>query len=207
MARKLQYFNVNGLGEPIRYILYYGGLKFEDLRYDYKSWPIKSVKDSLPYGQMPLYEENGRVLNQTLAIARYLASQTNLLPSDPWQQALLDAAVYNIFDFWAKVVSYVKETDEIKKKSIKKELFEDNVDYYFSRFEKELKANGGYFGGKLSWAEFVLVGIMESANLFLEEEINFKKYPTVKAVWDHVLSLPGVKQYVASRPPYIWPQV
>nr|UQQ66579.1 glutathione S-transferase sigma 2 [Conogethes punctiferalis] len=77
MARKLQYFNLNGLAEPIRYILHYSGVKFEDVRYDFQSWPIKGVKDSLPYGQLPLYEENGRVLNQSLAIARYLASQTN----------------------------------------------------------------------------------------------------------------------------------
>nr|UQQ66578.1 glutathione S-transferase sigma 1 [Conogethes punctiferalis] len=205
MARKLQYFNLNGLAEPIRYILHYSGVKFEDVRYDFQSWPIKGVKDSLPYGQLPLYEENGRVLNQSLAIARYLASQTNLLPSDPWQQAVLDAAVFNIFDFWAHVVRFVKETDLLEKQAIKQTIFEEYIDYYFSRFEKELKANGGYFGGKLSWADFVLIGIMESANLFLEEEVNFTQYPTVKSLWDKVHSFPGIKKYIASRSPYVWP--
>lgn len=46
MSTKLHYLNLNGLGEPIRYILHYSGEKFEDVRYDLKSWPIKNVKDS-----------------------------------------------------------------------------------------------------------------------------------------------------------------
>lgn len=36
MSLKLQYFNVNGLAESIRYILHYSGQKFEDIRYERK---------------------------------------------------------------------------------------------------------------------------------------------------------------------------
>lgn len=32
MSRKLYYFDLNGLGEGIRYILHYGQLEFEDVR-------------------------------------------------------------------------------------------------------------------------------------------------------------------------------
>lgn len=39
------------------------------------------------------------MLHQSIAIARYVAANTELLPSDPWQQALLDAAVLTIYDF------------------------------------------------------------------------------------------------------------
>nr|AWX68898.1 glutathione S-transferase siama 3 [Heortia vitessoides] len=202
MSRKLQYFNLNGLAEPIRYILYYGGIKFEDVRYEFKSWPIKTVKDALPFGQLPWYEENGRSLNQSLAIARYVASQARLLPSDPWEQAVLDAAVFNIYDFWSKVVAFIKEEDPVKKQAMKSELFSETIDFYFSRFEKELQKNNGHFWSKLSWADFVLVGILESANLSLGQEIDLKKYPTIKALWAQVKSLPGVKEYVAVRKPY-----
>lgn len=45
MAKKLHYFNLNGLAESIRYILHYTGQKFEDIRYERSEWPIKSVKD------------------------------------------------------------------------------------------------------------------------------------------------------------------
>ncbi|KAI8420737.1 hypothetical protein MSG28_007960 [Choristoneura fumiferana] len=201
MAKKLHYFHLNGLAESIRYILHYGGQKFEDVRYDLKSWPIKSVKDTLPYGQLPLYEEGNKTLNQSLAIARYVAAQVHLLPTDPWEQAVLDAIVFNIYDFWGKILVFIKENDAAKKEVIKKEIINESVDFFFSRFEKELKTNKGFFNGKLSWADFVLVGIVESANLFLGTEIE-KKYPTVLALVQKIRTLPGVKEYIATRKPY-----
>lgn len=39
MAVKLHYFNITGLGEPIRWILKYGGIEFEDIRYEFEEWP------------------------------------------------------------------------------------------------------------------------------------------------------------------------
>lgn len=53
----------------------------------------------LPFEQFPLLEEDGQVLHQSIAIARYVAANTELLPSDPWQQAVLDAAVLTFYDF------------------------------------------------------------------------------------------------------------
>ncbi|XP_038219553.1 glutathione S-transferase-like [Zerene cesonia] len=201
MARKLHYFNFNGLAEPIRYMLHYAGHKFEDVQYEFKKWPIQSIKDSLPYGQFPLYEENGKSLNQSLAIARYVASQSNLLPADAWDQAELDAIVFNIYDFWSKVLAYIKESDPAKKEAIKKELLEETVNFYFSRFEKELKKNNGHFSKKLSWADFILLGIIEASNLFLGSEIH-TKYPTIVNLVNKLRALPGVKDYIAKRAPY-----
>ncbi|CAH2242034.1 glutathione S-transferase-like [Pararge aegeria] len=201
MAKKLHYFDFNGVAEPIRYILHYGKEKFEDVRYEYKNWPMKNLKDSLPYGQLPLYEEGNRTINQSLAIARYVATLNNLVPTDPWEQAVLDAIVFNIYDFWQKVVAYIKEKDLTKKQFLKKEIMEETVDYFFSRFEKELQKNKGFFVGKLSWADFVFVGIVEASNLFLGEEIE-RKYPNTVALLNKIRSLPGVKEYIASRKPY-----
>jgi hypothetical protein len=54
---------------------------------------------------------------------------------------------------------------------------------------------------QLSWADFVLVGIVETTNLFTGTEID-KKYPSVFALGKTIRSLPGVKEYVAARKPY-----
>lgn len=45
MPLVLKYFELNALAEPIRYILYYTGQKFTDVRYDFKNWPVKEIKD------------------------------------------------------------------------------------------------------------------------------------------------------------------
>ncbi|KAL4716324.1 hypothetical protein ACJJTC_014804 [Scirpophaga incertulas] len=203
MAKKLSYFNGNGFAEPIRYMLHYGGQKFEDVRYDHSKWPIASVKESLPFGQMPLYEEGDRSLHQSLAIARYIASQTGLLPSDPWKQAILDAAALTLYDFYTKSKPYdfLTENDQSKKDAHLKHLMEEHVPYFFSRFEKQLKANNGHFGTKLSWADFILVGIVEVANLLYNTSVE-KGYPTIEALLEEIRTLPNVKEYIAAREPY-----
>lgn len=38
-AYKVSYLNLTALGEPIRMLLTYGGLDFEDVRYEYSEWP------------------------------------------------------------------------------------------------------------------------------------------------------------------------
>lgn len=58
-----------------------------------------------------------------------------------------------------------------------------------------------FFYFQLSWADFVLAGILETANLFYEVEIE-KNYPTVEALVQKIRNLPGVKEYIANRKPY-----
>jgi len=42
---KLTYFPIEGLGEPIRWLLSYGNLEFEDNRFKEEDWPtIKPSK-------------------------------------------------------------------------------------------------------------------------------------------------------------------
>lgn len=35
---KLHYFNLTGLGEAIRFLFKYGGIDFEDIRYEITEW-------------------------------------------------------------------------------------------------------------------------------------------------------------------------
>ncbi|CAD0200481.1 unnamed protein product [Chrysodeixis includens] len=200
MAKKLHYFNINALAEPIRYILHYTKQEFEDIRHDIATWPDVEFKKTLPFGKMPLYVEGDKVLNQSLAIAKYVARDSGLIPADAWQQAVLDSTVLNIYDYWNSIMKYFQEKDEVKKEALKKVLFEETVDFFFSRFEKQLVENGGYFIGSLSWVEFVLVGIVEYTILRLG--VDFEKYPKVKDLVDKVTNLPGVKEYIAARGPY-----
>ena len=39
MSTKLTYFNIKGLAEPIRLLLKYGDIEFEDVRIEKDKWP------------------------------------------------------------------------------------------------------------------------------------------------------------------------
>ncbi|KAH9633640.1 hypothetical protein HF086_010878 [Spodoptera exigua] len=108
-------------------------------------------------------------------------------------------------EFKEKVVTFIKETDPEKKKKLKRVIMDETIDFFFSRLDKDLKENGGYFSGKLSWVEFVLCGLVEASNYFLDTELE-KKYPRVEAIIKHIKSLPGVKEYVEARGPNVFKQ-
>lgn len=45
-AYKVTYFDITALGEPIRFLLSYGGIEFEDNRIQKENWPaLKPCKD------------------------------------------------------------------------------------------------------------------------------------------------------------------
>ncbi|CAB3235966.1 unnamed protein product [Arctia plantaginis] len=233
MAKEFHYFDLNGLGESIRYLLHYTNQQFKDVRYDLAKWPDANVKATLEFGVFPLYKEGDHSLNQSLTIAKYVARGTSLIPDDPWEQAVAENLAFTVYDYWSNVKPYIMEPDLEKKYQIKVNVLENTIDFYFSRFEKIMKENGGFFIGKLSWAEFVLCGLVESTELFLGIEMLEKyptlswaefvlcglvestelslgiemleKYPTVKAALNTIRTSPGVKEYIARRGTYKLP--
>ena len=52
---KLYYFNIKGLGEPIRLAAHYAGLKFEDIRLDREAFQKMKQAGELPFGQVHMY--------------------------------------------------------------------------------------------------------------------------------------------------------
>ncbi|XP_053979678.1 glutathione S-transferase-like [Hylaeus volcanicus] len=198
---KLVYFNVMGLGEPIRFILCYGGVPFEDVRVerDINEW--LKIKPTTPFGQLPLLEIDGKVYAQTLPICRYLAKQFNLLGKTDLDNLQIDAIANALHDFRKSVVSnYYREQDPALKAKKKVEVFENTVPFYLNKLEELTKNNGGYLhGGQLSYADLFFVAITDSLSTAYEADIT-KDKPHLKALKEKVLAIPSIKAYVEKRP-------
>lgn len=66
---KLTYFDFHGgRGEPARLALSIGGIPFEDDRVPPSEWP--KLKESTPFGALPVIELDGQTLAQTSPFAR-----------------------------------------------------------------------------------------------------------------------------------------
>nr|ABL09303.1 allergen Aca s 8 [Acarus siro] len=82
MASKptLGYWDIRGLGAPIRYLLTYAGIDFEDKRYsDPNEWFGKDKPSlGLDFPNLPYYIDGSVKLTQTQAILRYIARKANL---------------------------------------------------------------------------------------------------------------------------------
>jgi len=57
----LTYFGVYARAEPIRMLLNHARVDFEDRRISFEEWG--ALKSQMPAGQIPVWEENGKIYN------------------------------------------------------------------------------------------------------------------------------------------------
>lgn len=133
----------------------------------------------MPFGQVPVLEADGKVLSQSIAIARYLAREHGIAGKNAWESALADMYVDAIGDLttgtflhqtWVSLLFWkyfetspglrpvLIEADAEKQKDITQQFLNDTVAPYMEIVEKHLEKNGTGFlvGSEVSW-ENVLV--------------------------------------------------
>lgn len=125
MSTKMYYFEVRGIGEPLRMLLSYGRVKFEDVRIPLLQWPAilqpeykastrppHSILKLLfkvfiktlcflesRWGTVPFVEFEGKVLSSSSALLRFFAKRFKLVPEDDYEAALCDEYVDSTFEF------------------------------------------------------------------------------------------------------------
>lgn len=112
---KIHYFNFRGRGEAIRFLLSYGGIEFEDIRFEEDEWPkIKPCKflnfikfwkflnfiefSAMPYGKVPVLEVDGVKYSHTLAICNLLGEKLNIAGSNEVEKAQIQTAANFVYD-------------------------------------------------------------------------------------------------------------
>lgn len=194
---KLTYFPVKALGEPIRFIMSYANIEFEDDRFAREDWP--KLKDQMPFGQVPVLELDGIKMHQSSAICRYFAKQCGLAGKSDLEAYKIDAAVDTIHDLRSKIAAYSYETHpEAKEEKLKN--MKEIVPYMLKRMNEQVKQNSGYFVDcALSWADLTFVALLDYMNYMAKYDI-IEDYPELKQLKDKVLALPQIKAWVAKRP-------
>ncbi|KAJ3663483.1 hypothetical protein Zmor_007741 [Zophobas morio] len=135
-AYKLIYGDYRGLGETSRFLFKYGGIEFEDARVQFEDWP--QWKEKTPFGQFPLLEHNGKQINQSIAIARYLANLVKLAGNDDWENLEIDSIVDTISDIRQKLVPIGREQDQTKRKALIDTLIKESFSYHLPRLVKKI---------------------------------------------------------------------
>ncbi|KAL7040526.1 hypothetical protein ACKWTF_000426 [Chironomus riparius] len=195
---KVFYFNVKALGEPLRFLLSYGNLPFEDVRISRNDWP--ALKPTMPMGQMPVLEVDGKRVHQSLAMCRYIAKQVGVAGKDAFEDLQIDALVDTINEFRLKIAIVSYEPDDAVKEKKMITLTQEVIPFYLTKMNVVAKENGGHLVlNRTTWADIYFAGIIDYLNYLTKLDL-LENFPNLRQVVDNVISNENIQKYIAQRP-------
>lgn len=197
---KLHYFNITGLGEPIRFLLHYGGIDFEDVRYEADDWP--EVKKNMPFGQVPLLEIDDKKIVQSSSICRYLAKQVGLIGENDLENLEIDSVVDSFNDLRLKISAVFYEQNKDIQAEKRKTLINETLPFYLSKLDEIAAKNDGHLAiKKLTWADLYISAFQDYLNFTLKDDFNnFEGYPNLQKVVSNTLAVASIKKWIDTRP-------
>ncbi|KAJ9512044.1 hypothetical protein QJQ45_004604 [Haematococcus lacustris] len=151
-----------GKAEVTRVLLNVGKIPFGDYIISREQWA--ELKPTMPYGQVPVLEVDGKQLAQSSAIERYAARLAGLYPQDAWEAAKVDELACFMSEWLEDCVRtfYIKDADE--KLAARKAMVEGPLQTRMTKLNSLLTEAGpdGYLvGGRMTYAD-VAVYVMTS---------------------------------------------
>jgi glutathione S-transferase len=165
-------------------------------------WAI--LKDKMPMGQLPVLEVDGVKLCQTTAICRYLAKETGIYGKTHLDQCRGDMLVEGVMDLWSALrpTYMAKFKDDASDED--KEFAKFKAEYlnkFLRLYEGFLtETNTGYFvGDSLTWADIIVAEFVSVLDECFHASVG-TEHPKLKEFSRKILSLPFIKEHIASRP-------
>jgi len=195
---KYTYFDLRVKGEAPRFLLAYGGLKYEDERVALP-WtdpaPWKEMKPSMPWGQVPALTWKGTRVCQSMAICRFLAREIGIAGRDSLEMAQVDEIVDVIQD--AINANYKAWYAPNRREELTK-VTQQTFPTTLSQLEKRLSERGQFFvGDNFTWADLHLYFFCTED--FLSPTV-LKSYPKLSDLVSRVGAMPNVKKWMETRP-------
>jgi len=208
MATKLTmiYFPVRARTEPAKMIAAFGELNLNETDcqgYFDCDFVTAKMGGKLPFGQLPVLAADDILIGQSGSINRFLASMVKtpeFIPSDPVKAALADALHETSQDL-AMIMPIVNLGYEEDWAASKEDYFKFTLPGKLPALVKILGTQQYFCGDNVSYADFAIYHIMDLVR-FVEPGV-ISEHNNITAWMSRVEQLPGVKEYLNSRPPVI----
>ena len=217
MTTKLQllYFDIPGLGEPIRFVLAYAGVPFDDKRFANRD-EFLAMKPTLRFGQVPCLIVDGVELFQSAAILRYVARRYDasgtLYPRDEGAAAQVDGLIDQVKDMlqgWGPLryrerFGFPKDlfTDEAQERC-QIYYLSDTLPRHLDYFAKILQAEPGSQwlcgGAQPTIADFLFATAIQTNFIAKDWGVKVDIPPVIAAHVAALYALPAVKAFKAAE--------
>ncbi|ODM91816.1 Glutathione S-transferase [Orchesella cincta] len=204
---QLVYWDVRGLCEPIRYILRYLNVDFEDKRLPLEAegsvaWAELKQSEGLDFPNLPYFIDGDLKLSQSLAILRHISRKHNLYGDTEKESATLDMIEQYLIDLQKAV--WVVYND--KNFHAIKEDYKKTIPSRLGELEKFMEGKNFILGSKVSGVDFLLYETIEWFRVFAPEV--FKEDASLQSLEEfqqRIEAIPQIKEYINSDKYKSWP--
>ncbi|XP_076819404.1 glutathione S-transferase 3-like [Clavelina lepadiformis] len=194
----LYYFDGQGRGEVIRWMLAACGLDFEEVFITSREQYLKMVADDLfLYQQVPMLEIDDMQLVQCGAILRYLARKGNLYGDNTKEQAKIDMYTDGAQDMFNSSLGIPFQSTENAKDDMWKKVKEKIFERFFPVFEKALQncKNSCLVGARQSMADVLLTAAVTSFQARQHDILD--GYPNLQKWFDEQKKIEWISKFLA----------
>ncbi|GFT97216.1 glutathione S-transferase Mu 1 [Nephila pilipes] len=196
------YWDVRGLAEPIRYLLHYKNVDFEDKRYsldDPTSWQNVKFTLNLDFPNLPYLIDGNVRLTQSVTILRYLAKKHELDGKTEKEKLRVSLAEQQIVDFRTSLsrLCYDKNFEKIKPEFVPKVPVQLKLVADFLGSRKFLA------GDCVTYVDFMAYDCIDFYRYLIPKVLD--QFPTLKAYQDRIKNLPELQNYFKSSTYRRWP--
>ncbi|XP_060602864.1 glutathione S-transferase Mu 1-like [Ruditapes philippinarum] len=199
----LGYWKTKGLAQPIRLLLTYAGVEFEDVQYEQgpppdfsrESWYSVKPKfgEILSFPNLPYYIDGDVKITQSHAILRHVARKYKLDGVTENEKAVVDMVIEEAMDLRHGIVKITYTSVENYEKW--KPDFFKNLPPKLKQFENHLGVNDWFAGRTITAADFSMYEILDQLRRMQVDSLN--AFPKLQAFLDRFESLPKVKEYLS----------
>ncbi|CAL1285169.1 unnamed protein product [Larinioides sclopetarius] len=198
----LGYWDIRGLSEPIRYLLYFKNVDFEDKKYppsDRSTWEKVKFSLNLDFPNLPYYIDGNIRLTQSNTILRYLAGKYGLDGKTEEEKLRVSLAEQQIVDFRDSFIRVIYD-----------ENFEKLKADFVAKVPAQLKFVANFLGNR----KFLAGNSVTYVDFMAYDTIDFYRYlipnvladfPTLRDYQERVKSLPELQNYLKSPTYTRWP--
>merc|ERR1712232_145282 len=188
----LTYFDIRGRAEPSRLTLEYVGANYTDKRVTFEEWP--ELKKTLPFGQIPYYQDEDVSIPQSIAILRHLGRKHNLYGSNNVEAAQIDVVIDAAGDFGLGIFKSADEKFHSGDKSAAKQVFVQWLD----NFEGLLKDNDFFVGNSVPIADFAVFNLLDNFAKPMFKDV-LEEHKKIEAFRQRIAALPKIADYLSSN--------
>ncbi|XP_062396420.1 glutathione S-transferase Mu 1-like [Sardina pilchardus] len=195
MAMTLAYWDIRGLGQPIRLLLEYTGAKYEDKLYpcsEGSCWFDNKFKLGLDFPNLPYLLDGDRKLVQSNAILRYIARKHNLCGETEDEKVRVDILENQAVDFRTNHIKlcYDTEYEKLKPEYLKK------LPETLKQFSDFLGDRKWFAGDKITFVDFLMYEVLDEHRVF--EPKCLDKFKNLQHFLDHFEGLEKIAAYMKS---------